>query len=227
MKSSDKKKERTEADLEDRFSKINSVLQKIDGHFETDDIHDFRVEIKKLKALIRLFNSSAPDSSFCRFPKKLNRIYKALGLLREWQIQHQKIVSAYGGNSKPPLSYINKISRKTELQKRRAGKLLNPLPLLKKNKEELIRQIPDFISIEARQTFILKKMKNVHQLLLKGANDDESMHYMRKMMKDAQYTLSGSEQTSEKNSEASFKKHTKGVGSTGRTSRFTYRNHFT
>ena len=90
MKSTDIKKGKWQADLEERFSKIYTLLQKIDNHFENNDIHDYRVEIKKLKALIRLFNFTASESITCRFPKKLNKIYKALGHLREWQIQEKK-----------------------------------------------------------------------------------------------------------------------------------------
>jgi CHAD domain-containing protein len=200
MKSQDRKEEKWETYLDDRFSKINLVLQKVDHSFDTTDIHDFRVEVKKLKALIRLFNSAVLDSPICHFPKKLNKIYKALGHLREWQIQRQKIMSAFEEqNYSPPRFYIYKIRRKTEQHKRRTGKLLNPLPSMEKDKEKIKKHFHLAISPETKRSFIEKRMKIIHELLTSGAHDDDSMHYMRKVLKDAQYTLSGSEKESEKN----------------------------
>ena len=194
MKSTRLPEENLQADLEDRFSKVNLALHRLDNRFETKDIHDFRVEVKKLKALIRLFNSAAPDSSLCRFPKQLNKIYKGLGHLREWQIQQIKMIEACSErNFSQPLSYINKIIRKTALHRRKIGELLNPLPQIEKDKEEIKSLLPHNIPAALKQAFVYKKMKNIHELLMSGVNDDESLHYMRKMLKDAQYTLSGAE----------------------------------
>jgi CHAD domain-containing protein len=202
MKSQSLTEEKWANYLDNRFSKINLVLQKVDNSFNTSDIHDFRVEVKKLKALIRLFNSAVSDPPICHFPKKLNKIYKALGHLREWQIQRQKIISAFEvQNHSTPRFYIDKIRRKTEQHKRKTGKLLNPLPSLEKNKEKIKKHFHFTISPEAKRSFIGKRMKIIHELLTSGANDDDSMHYMRKMLKDAQYTLSGSEKDSETNEE--------------------------
>jgi CHAD domain-containing protein len=200
MKTPDTKEEKWETYLDDRFSRIHIVLEKVNNSFDTTDIHDFRVEVKKLKALIRLFNSAALDSPICQFPKKLNKIYKALGHLREWQLQRQKIISAYEDqNNSPPKSYINKISKKAEQHKRKTGKLLTPLPSMEKEKEKIKKHFHHTISPVTKQSFVEKQMKIIHELLLSGAHDDDSMHYMRKMLKDAQYTLSGSENESEKN----------------------------
>ncbi len=197
MKSTDIKERRRQADLEDRFSKIYILLKKIDGHFEDNDIHDYRVEIKKLKAMIRLFNSKAPESTTCSFPKKLNKIYKALGHLREWQIQGKKIESSFlENNFSRPISYIHKISRQTDLQIRRVGKLLRQFRRTEKNKQWIKRHFTDTISDETKKAFIQQNMKIVHALLLAGSCDDDSMHYMRKMLKDVQYTLSDSEKES-------------------------------
>jgi CHAD domain-containing protein len=191
MKYTSSQIEKCQADVEERFNKINLVLQKIIIGFATDDIHDFRVEIKKLKALLRLFSSVAMDPSAYRFPKSMNKVYKAMGHLREWQIQHQKISkSCSERNYIEPVSYLNKIGRKTDLCKLKAGELIRYLPSLEKKKEQIKNHCPEKLPPAAIQSFILTKTQTVHHLLLAGANDDASMHNMRKLLKDVQYTLS-------------------------------------
>ena len=109
----------------------------------------------------------------------------------------KKIESAFHENNlAKPVSYIHKISHQTELQTRRVGKLLRPFPRPDKNKQWIKRHFTNAITDEAKQVFIQQNMKNIHALLVAGAYDDDSLHYMRKMLKDVQYTLSNNKKKS-------------------------------
>jgi CHAD domain-containing protein len=190
--------------IDHRFSKIEHVLHKLTLNYTADNIHDFRVEIKKLKALLRLFSFRMPADSSFRFPKPLNKLYKSLGLLREWQIQKHNIAKAADElHYTETLTYVNKINGKTDICKRRVMQKISKLPDLKKNMEQIKNNCPSELSPKSIVEFIQSKMHAVQLVLLNGEFDDKYMHDMRKKIKDVQYILSGSEKTNETNEASS------------------------
>ena len=157
-----------------------------------DDIHDFRITVKKLKAIIRLFNAVSTRASACRFPKSLNKVYKTLGFMRECQIQKQKILKAaneMGGME--PLIYLKKINRKTELFKQKVIRSIQSLPDVNKKKDQIINDCSEEITGTSITQYIQTKMDAIQLLLRNRQCDDEHMHEMRKKIKDIQYIFSG------------------------------------
>lgn len=198
MKKTELQKDKWQASVEERFKKINLVLQKVIPDFAPDDIHDFRVEVKKLKALLKLFSSASENPSIFLFPKRLNKVYKTLGHLREWQIQKQKIDRSRSEKNYPGhLPYLNKIDVKTELYKLKAVDLIWDLPSFVQNKEQIKNCCPDKGLTATISAFFHSKMEIIHNMLLSGKRDDESMHEMRKLLKDVQYVLSEAEKKGE------------------------------
>jgi len=186
--------------IEDRFNKTNHVLHKMTLDCTAEHIHSFRVEIKKLKALIRLFSFGVQDPSTCRFPKPLDTLYKSLGRLREWQIQKQNIAkTAEGMQYAKQLAYMDTINRKTNSCKRRVMEIMGQLPDLKKYTEQIKNNNPETLTRISIQEFIRTKMLAVQNILQSGKYDDASMHDMRKKVKDVQYIISGSEKAGETN----------------------------
>jgi len=186
--------------IEDRFSKTNHVLHQMTLDCSADHIHSFRVEIKKLKALIRLFSFSIPDPSTCKFPKPLDTLYKSLGSLREWQIQKQNIAkTAEEMHYANQLAYLDIINRKTDSCKRRVMELMGRLPDLKRFMEQIKNNSPGELTPDSIDEFIQMKMLAVQNVLQSGKYDDASMHDMRKKVKDVQYIISGSEKAGRTN----------------------------
>jgi CHAD domain-containing protein len=186
-----------------RFGKIEHVLYKLTTDCTAENIHDFRVEIKKLKALIRLFSFSIRETSACKFPKSLNKVYKSLGSLREWQIQKQRITKAAGEmHYVGTLDYKHKIDRKTDVCRRRVIELIRRLRDWKKNRDQIKNNCPEKSGPESISAFIQMKMHAIQDSLLSGDYNDESMHDMRKKLKDVQYILSAAKKEEE------IKKHT-------------------
>ncbi len=184
--------------IEYRFNKTEHALHKIIQDFTEDHIHDFRVEIKKLKAFIRLISYNVPDPSASGFPKPLNKLYKALGSLREWQIQNQNLVKAAGElQYTKPLACVHKINRKADSSKHRVMALIHSLPDVKKMMDRIKNNGPDELRPASIIRFIQTKIQAVQVLLQSGKEDDESMHDIRKKIKDVQYVLSGLDKTGE------------------------------
>jgi CHAD domain-containing protein len=198
------KKEKWQEAIDYRFSKIEHVLHKLKHDCTTDNIHEFRVQIKKLKALLRLIGFSMPVASNSRFPKPLNKLYESLGRLREWQIQKQHITKAADElHYTEPLAYVHKIDRKSDACQRRIMKKISQLSDLKKDRDHIKNNCPVALTPKSIIGFIQSKMHAVQLVLLSRKVDDESMHDMRKKIKDVQYVISGSDKTSETNKESS------------------------
>ncbi len=194
------KKEKWQKAIDYRFSKTEHVLHKLTLDCTVENIHDFRVEIKKLKALLRLFSFSIRETSACKFPKPLNKVYKSLGSLREWQIQKQSITKAAGEmHYVEPIVYKLKIDRRTDACRRRVIELIGKLPDLKKNRDQIKNNCPERLSPESISSFIKTKMHAIQDTLLSGDYNDESMHDMRKKLKDVQYILSAAKKEEETN----------------------------
>ena len=173
-----------QAVIDNRFNHIETLLQKINEGFGKEDIHLFRVEIKKLKALYRLFRSSHKDSPKLKFPRRLNKIYKSLGSLRIMQIQEQKIKIA---DAVLPVWYIKKLHDKAAIHQSETTNLINRLKPTGQLKKEFKNHSPKEIPLPVILEFIHEKMKTIRLLLLPESPDEETMHYIRKLLKDIQY----------------------------------------
>jgi len=198
------KKVKWQEAIDYRFSNIEHVLHKLKHDCTTDNIHEIRVQIKKLKALIRLFSFSTTVTSNSKFPKPLNKLYNSLGHLREWQIQKQHITKAADDlHYADSLAYMHKINRKADTCKRRVMKKISRLPDLKRTRDDIKNNSPLDPASRSVLGFVQSKMHTVQLVLQSGKADDESMHDMRKKIKDVQYVISGSGKTSETKKESS------------------------
>jgi CHAD domain-containing protein len=198
------KKIKLDKALTDRFKKIEAVLDKLKQDSNPNLIHIFRVETKKLKALIRLLRFNLKNPAVVKFPKPLNELYQSMGSLREWQIQKKKIEKACGDlKLSEPKAYLHRINRKTDSCKRRVRKLTNHFQTLKKYLNRILENSPTIFKPETITLFILDKVHSVQLILLSGKFDDESMHEIRKKIKDIQYIISGAAKTGETDEKSS------------------------
>ena len=73
--------------FEERLSILKLHLHNTNLHFKEEDLHQLRVEIKKMRALLRLLDIAVrEDYSKKRFEKILRKLFKPGGKLRESQI---------------------------------------------------------------------------------------------------------------------------------------------
>lgn len=77
---------------------LRLLSQKVAADFSVDDIHELRVEAKKLRALLRL---AGPDDR--RFPKAFRHIYRAAGEIRNLQLLRRRL-TAFRTHDRVPLS---------------------------------------------------------------------------------------------------------------------------
>jgi CHAD domain-containing protein len=159
---------------------IEKLCRRIPGSFAIEDIHDLRVDYKRLRAFIRLC-CEEPQTKDLQIPDSLRDVYKAAGEVRDHQL------------------FIAKIILFAKVQYALPGFTKCLQQQLFKTKEELVKKIekvdwdkthknikdelPKILHDTAIRQFVNRKVAGIHILLL-AADREEDLHSMRKNLKD-------------------------------------------
>src|SRR5688572_9622070 len=86
-----------------------SFLKKIPGSFAPEDIHEFRVAFKKLRALLRLIHPAAIHSHTLGVPPPLLSLYHVAGAVRDLQVNLPLLTDAFVKNKVDANTYFSKL----------------------------------------------------------------------------------------------------------------------
>lgn len=186
-----------------RFKKINAAFRALMLHFDAEDIHDFRVEVKKLKAFLRFagtagtagtVGTASPGTSGkgpagLKLPKKLRELYRISGTLRNLQLQQQNIRNAWpAGGAESPDHYLYLLITESVCQVTQAKRLVKGKRSFKKEERQIIGQLPLRPGKKIAERFVRAHTSNIRDLLAVSSPTDDSFHTIRKKLKDLQYT---------------------------------------
>ncbi|HVU94192.1 MAG TPA: CHAD domain-containing protein [Puia sp.] len=176
------------ADLLRRYSvRLNILARKIAARYDEEDIHDFRVLVKKLRAFIRLVS---PAAGRRRLPKRLRLFYHAVGAIRNLQLQRaglQKVID--GGHTKSVETLLGHLDEELAAAKMSAGKLLQPGERPFGNlAAKLTAELPARIDQGHRHRFLAANSQVIDPTTFPQLPDDERLHTLRKSIKDLLYT---------------------------------------
>ncbi|MBS1598881.1 MAG: CHAD domain-containing protein [Bacteroidetes bacterium] len=176
--------------IKKRFQKLNSISADILVSFKSEDIHQFRVQAKKLFSLLRLMKAGSKHLSSWKMPKRLKEFYKVLGVIRVSQIQQEKIKRiARQENEAPPATYLNMLRMQAASNMIIAEDLMKYKKDFNKEKKSILKKIPGKMSSASIKKFIQKELDQL-DFLLSTQKTDESLHNDRKLLKDILFTLS-------------------------------------
>ncbi len=184
------KQKEMEAVIETRFKKINNLLRQVVARYSADDIHRFRVEIKKLKAFLSLLNSDLSGWQVpARLPERLNRFYHLVGDIRHLQLQQQYIQDAvkqrgYG----VPLTYLDTIDTAIAEKINEAEELVQEYRSFDLEKKHITDRLPGKLDCAMATKFAESGISTFWEELLKEYPDDKSFHAVRKALKGLVYT---------------------------------------
>lgn len=162
---------------------ITRAAASVDDGFDEGIIHDLRVNVKRLRALLRMYwlfaGEARPD-----IPKSLKKAYKTAGEIRDLQL----LLKNVAGGGKLPEVYRREIEVQLETAKG-AWKEVYDARKLKRARKKLeafaYRPIPSFIPAE----FVKDRLALIDELRAADKEDDEDLHTVRKRVKDIVYLL--------------------------------------
>lgn len=180
------KKEEIDAFIEDKFKKIARYFHKAVDNFETEDINDFRSEIKKLKVFLHLLNMESGDGFSFRITKRMKTIYGYFGVIQNLQLQLKKMneyVKKSSGNI--PVLYVNMLEKELEFWKKASKDFMDADYDFFNDKKEILTALPDKLIKKSIHKFIHYTLYELQ--LISGHSDDYSLDSARKFMEDIYY----------------------------------------
>jgi CHAD domain-containing protein len=170
-----------------RMKKIDKLFRKIISRFEIESIHEFRTEIKKLRAFFRLLSVEIGDDNRLKIPKKMKTFYGYAGTIRNLQLQ-LKNMDAYTGNPKYTVAemYIEYLKNIIEKWKGNASEFMGSENNSYSDEKKMIKPLPKKLRKASVKKFLQNK-KNELATLIKDLPDDDVLHSIRKLLKDILY----------------------------------------
>ncbi|HVZ97870.1 MAG TPA: CHAD domain-containing protein [Chitinophagaceae bacterium] len=180
-----KQKEITEI-VNQHFDAMNKLFHKINSGFNTDDIHDFRIEVKELRAFLRLLAAGWRRRGPL-IPMHIKTFYGYVGIIRNIQLHRHNLFKYIGDNKiEKPEEYLKLLGAEENYWKKEVATLLKES--FEKNEEKaVIKNLPDKLGKPGIRKFIKSKLNSLKKELHDLPND-EAVHSIRKILKDFLYT---------------------------------------
>ncbi len=169
-----------------RFTKINKLFPEIIAGFGIEAIHEFRTEIKKLRAFLRLLNVEINDDRL-KIPKPIKLFYGYTGTIRNLQLQI-KSMDAYKEHPQYMVIkiYVEYLGKIIEKWKRRVIDFNYSTRDFCSDETRLEKRLPLKLRISSGKKFMENKM-NEFSILLLELPGEEILHDIRKILKDILY----------------------------------------
>ena len=174
--------------VEDHFQELEKLFSKILKRYNEDNVHDFRVTVKKLRAFLKLAGiKKKADKPF--IPKLLKTFYGHIGSLRNIHLQ-KRIIFKYTTDNKRarPKSYIQLLTNEENYWKKEAAALMKETSI-EDVKDKILKELPGKINKNKIKKFTAKSLAELKELLC-DVKDDETIHSIRKILKNILYTYS-------------------------------------
>jgi CHAD domain-containing protein len=170
-----------------RLKKIEKLFRQIVIRFEMESIHEFRTEIKKLRAFLRLLNVEIDDDSKLKISKEMKTFYGYAGMIRNLQLQ-LKNMYAYTGNPQYAIieTYIEYLKKIIEKWKGNAIEFTKSENNFYHYKKKIKQQLPGKLRKTSGKRFLENKINELSRLI-KELPDDDILHLIRKLLKDILY----------------------------------------
>ncbi|NTS42451.1 CHAD domain-containing protein [Flavisolibacter sp. BT320] len=154
---------------------------------DVDANHNFRVEIKKLRALLRLLRQEDDAATALRLPKPVRQLYTTVGDVRSCQLQKAFVILACKElDSPPPAGYLQWLQQKEiEATERVRGKAKQVSIL--KLRDEILRSLPAAWDKESAANYLRETKTRLAAYLAAAALTDDALHDIRKLLKDLLY----------------------------------------
>lgn len=170
-----------------RFDKVESTYLRVTAHFEVEDIHRFRVEIKKLRALLRLLGEAKGKGKKGKLPKRLHKFYQLAGTIRNLQLQQERVRELRKDQGLPQ-AYLNLLNTEVATQMLVAGNMARNQLSLAKERKSILGSLPDSLRRKKRERYVREAAAQLETLAaIPPPRPDDTLHSIRKACKDLYY----------------------------------------
>lgn len=150
---------------------------------DADVVYSLRKLYKKLRASLRMYHGL---SNAKLLPATLNKIYKTSGAIRDLQLHIAFIEKSHVASL--PTTYIAKLQKRIDKDTKKLSKVLHATDF-KKLEHKIINHLPHGIKEKDLHLWQQNQYDSIDKLKVDIAND-ETIHDIRKRVKDIMFTTS-------------------------------------
>ena len=118
------KKKNLEYIISKIFDDLDRSVINVSKGFTADDIHDFRLQVRELRALLRMLSIDPVCSKKFKVPRRIKYIYTVSGRLRDLQIC-RGIIKYYFTSSQFPENFLKLLKREKDKYTREFKKAID------------------------------------------------------------------------------------------------------
>jgi len=169
-----------------RFRKIKRHYESLLKGFKAGEIHHFRVEVKKLRAFMRLLNAGYTAHKL-KLPREIKSFYRMAGLLRNLQLYSAYISSLCEELSiARPLLYLQSLQEEERTMQLAMAQVAENLSW-KDFQDELIDTTPPHLTGKTINAFVRTNKAKLEELFSLPVYYEDVLHSIRKILKDLMY----------------------------------------
>jgi CHAD domain-containing protein len=171
-----------------RYRNLKKHSKTVAESFDAEAVHQFRIEYKKLRAFLRMLSQSDDLAGEIKILKNLKRAYNISGAIRDLQLQQQRILEAAKQEPKKPQAYLTLLQKEIDKLKPELVEIFSENPVTKSKKKTDAAVLDEFSDLQFN-SFIKKKQANIAGIIASGHFSDDTIHAIRKNLKDLFYNL--------------------------------------
>jgi CHAD domain-containing protein len=171
------------------FKKLKKHYSNSFEDFKLEEIHGFRLEVKKLRAFIRLLNTKIPEEKKIKIGGKIKSFYNTVGNIRNLQLHQKRVIYICDEMLlEKAVLYLQFLHNEENKQKKKAAGIADKISY-NKFRKKIIDLVPDKLLAKSVQAFVIQKQHTLLELLFLQNYSDEALHEIRKVLKDLLYDL--------------------------------------
>lgn len=169
-------------------AKLLEATENLFPSFEQEPVHRFRVAYKKWRAFLRMLRQ-VDHTLDARMPADSKAVYRAMGALRDTQLQQALVLHAF-------LSNMSEVEGYRQYLEHAVSELVIPLkkkevvPVFESACKKLTEGIDENIDRDGFLRYLWDNWHLAGTLAAKTDITDEELHQVRKILKDSCYNLS-------------------------------------
>lgn len=167
-----------------RVKQIFNHLLEFDINSSENSMHDFRVEIKKMKAILKFLKSVYPKSKLKKSARQLNNIFQQSGEIREYQLLVQWF-------QKNELETFRQSLFSEEILDELIENFHHQVPQFKHDLKEVIEKMNEYVQATNEilaEHYVRGLYVEIDKLIRKNSALSE-WHELRKMIKQWMYSI--------------------------------------
>jgi len=170
---------------EKRLLRLEYLMVSFNSANAPEGLHQIRVEIKKIKAILRLIHFHDKDFQDHKHYKPLRNIFRKAGDIRKADVMRELLLQ-YTVIKKPVASSSVKSIKKFE------ENLSGYLKDIKKQKRIILKEVCK-IKSRTYKSYLQKKNEALNEFLAKSI-EEKDLHFLRKLVKEVIYLSSATKE---------------------------------